>query len=143
MALHTPTVRKPTATPHIPAWMLGAVALLAVVLTVGLVVISRPSAAPTSSTEQTVAITQSNAATQAYTQFRSGERDALNAPELASQAYLAYRAGEQLSSAERAVLANGAGQAADQAFRAGERVGPAEEAQAAFQAWRNYRQGER
>ncbi len=108
MALHTPTIRTPTATPHIPTWMLSAVALLAVVLIVGLVVISRPSAAPSSATAQSVGLTQSTAAMQAYSQFRSGEREALNAPELATQAYLAYRAGEQLTPADQASLANGA-----------------------------------
>jgi len=143
MALHTPTIRTPTAAPHIPTWMPSAVALLALVLIVGLVVISRPGAAPSSATAQGVGLTQSSAATQAYSQFRSGEREALNAPELASQAYLAYRAGEQLTSADQAALASGASQAAYQAFRAGERVGPAEEAQAAFGAWLTFRQGER
>ena len=134
MALHTPTIRTPTATSHIPTWMLSAVALLAAVLIVGLVVISRPGAAPNSATAQSVGLTQSSAVTQAYAQFRNGEREALNAPELATQAYLAYRAGEQLTPAD---------QAAYQAFRAGERVGPAEEAQAAFGAWLTFRQGER
>ena len=143
MALHTPTIRTPAAAPHIPGWMLSAVALLAVVLIVGLVVISRPGAAPNSATAQSVGLTQSSAVTQAYAQFRNGEREALNAPELATQAYLAYRAGEQLTLADQAALASGAAQAAYQAFRAGERVGPAEEAQAAFGAWLTFRQGER
>ena len=143
MALHTPTIRTPTATPHISGWMPSAVALLAVVLIVGLLVTSRPGAAPSSATAQSVGLTQSSAAMQAYAQFRSGEREALNAPELASQAYLAYRAGEQLTPAEEAALASGASQAAYQAFRAGERIGPAEEAQAAFGAWLTFRQGER
>ena len=142
MALHTPTFRTPTA-PHIPTWMPSAVALLAVVLIVGLLVISRPSAASSSATAQTVGIAQSAAAMGSYAEFRRGEREALNAPELASQAYLAYRAGEQLTPADQAALASRASQAAYQAFRAGERVGPAEEAQAAFGAWLTFRQGER
>jgi hypothetical protein len=116
MALHTPSLRAPVATHHILGWMVGAVALVAV-LSIGLVVISRPSAAPSTATAQGVAITQGAAAAQAYQQFRSGQREARSAPQLATQAYLAYRAGE--------------------------RVGPADESQAAYQAWLSYRAGER
>jgi hypothetical protein len=145
MALHTPSIRTPTSAHHIPGWMLGVVALVAVLI-IGLLVVSRPSAAPTTATTQSVAITQDAAAAQAYQQFRSGEREALNAPQLAIQAYLAYRAGERRSAAEQAALASAETQAAAQAwlaYRAGERIGPASAAQAAFRAWLIYRQGER
>jgi hypothetical protein len=138
MALHTPSLRTPVATHHILGWMVGAVALVAV-LSIGLVVISRPSAAPSTATAQGVAITQGAAAVQAYQEFRRGEREALNAPQLATQAYLAYRAGERVGPADEA-------QAATQAwlsYRADERLGAAEQAQAATQAWLNYRAGER
>ena len=140
MALHIPSIRNPTATPHIPGWMVGVVGLVAVLI-ISIAVLSRPGEAPT--TAQTVGIAQSNPATQAYLQFRSGERDALNTQETTAQAYQAYRAGEQLTAAEEAALAKTASQAAYQAFRAGERIGPAEEAQAAAQAWLTFRQGER
>ena len=143
MALHTPSIRTPTATHHIPGWILGVVALVAVLI-IGLLVMSRPSAAP--SAQGTVGIAQTNAVSQAYLLYRSGEREALNAPELAAQAYQAYRAGERLSAAEQAALASAETQAATQAwltYRAGERVGPADEAQAATQAWLTYRAGER
>lgn len=143
MALHTPSIRTPTATHHIPGWLLGVVALVAVLI-IGLLVISRPSAEP--STAGAVGIAQGNAVTQAYLLYRSGEREALNGPEIAAQAYLAYRAGERLGAAEQAALATAETQAATQAwltYRAGERVGPADEAQAAYRAWLIYRQGER
>jgi hypothetical protein len=143
VALHTPSIRTPTATHHIPGWMLGVVALVAV-LVIGLLVMSRPSTAP--STEGIMGIAQTNAVSQAYLLYRSGEREALNSPELAAQAYQAYRADERLGPAEQAALANTAAQAAYQAwlsYRAGERVGPADEAQAAYRAWLIYRQGER
>jgi hypothetical protein len=123
--------------------MLGVVALVAVLI-IGLLVISRPSAEP--SAAGAVGIAQGDAATQAYLLYRSGEREALNAPDLAAQAYQAYRADERLGPAEQAALASAETQAAYQAwltYRAGERVGPADEAQAAFRAWLLYRAGER
>jgi hypothetical protein len=104
MALHTPSLRTPVATHHILGWMVGAVALVAV-LSIGLVVISRPSAAPSTATAQGVAITQGAAAAQAYQQFRSGQREALSAPQLATQAYLAYRAGERVGPADESQAA--------------------------------------
>jgi hypothetical protein len=140
MALHTPSMRTPTAAHHISGWMLAVVALVAVLI-IGLMVFSRPSAAP--STEGTVGIAQTNAVSQAYLLYRSGEREALNAPELAAQAYQAYRAEERLAPAEQAALANSAAQAAYQAYRAEERLAPADEASRSWQAWLNYRRGER